>query len=760
MPEQAVSADAQNDDFTVRYFEQEQGNRKELGHETEFSTSLNEIGPSEMTSSLNQLEAALKTPQEKAALSDVIKQMSGLWGGVRSQADMDAVSAQMESQSKRIDKEIEEATEGLPASIMKNLTASLKQFGLDADEPLTESTSLTIPEIPTNTWTLNQRRKVSKLNAAIYHACVEKRRMSAFSQSSVSAVYRAYHAARLGLARSWSHVPIDVWDFLWSVFNTEESGNPHRLTHLSLLARDMSDANVDLSPAQQIVTIEAVFVDGWEARAMENWKRNVTTLGGKKAETFKDFWELGVRMHCHMGNLEAAERASAKLLERRMDARILMPIIHAYCKQNTPESRAKGWEKYRQMRELLGKSMNLNDYDQVIANFLTHGNTESALYAFVDMMSDGQIDLSKQRYMPSVIANKFFVGKWLKRLIGAGDLDGAYSVVKFMLAKGVQASPVQLNGLIGAWQRSGTAANMEKAEELGWNMIESRVAFVKARENKTLQHTPTSRNEPAQYPRATLETFCILAENFRLRDLQDRQEELWALFRDAQISPDAFMMNQLLETHIQAGKHAEALDLYHNFVAESGVQPDPHTFSALWKTIAVNRLYVITPEDAGNYIPETRQLFADMVEARAVFGSQGAHYQLARKILHSFRRLNDFPGLLIAQAALKEVFGFSLSDILVLELAIGTHKLSSDTPALRRALMIAKRDMEFSLLKWAGNDPAKLEGAGRSEALHAYLQKIFTDEIGSDKEAKKILLRVAKEMGVLELLPAKKGGIV
>lgn len=749
-----------DENFTVRYFERTDNSTTELERESDFNTSLNVFGPGDVKPSLDYLEATLQSPKEQAAFGDMIKQMGGLWSGVKNQGDIDTVSAQIEARSKQIDKEIEDATEGLPEDVVDAVKATLRRIQLDTDGASNDSLAGQVSEIPTKPWTLNQRRKISKLNAAISHAQSERRRTSSFSKASISAVYRSYHAARLALARGWAHVPIDVWDFLWSVFASDESINPHRLSHISLLARDMSDANITLSPSQQIVTIEAVFVEGWESRAIENWRRNISTLGEAKAETFQDFWELGVRMHCRMGNLDQAQRAADKLITRRMDARILMPIIRSWSEKTSDDAAACAWEKYRQMRGLLGKSMKLNDYDQVIAYFLTNGQVENALYAFVDMMSDGQIDLTKQKYMPSVIANKFFLGKWLKRLIGAGDLDGAHNVVEFMMAKGVQASPIQLNGLIGAWQRSGSAVNMERAETLGWNMIESRVSFVEARRTKTLQYNKSGRNEPAAYPRATLETFCIMADNFRKRDLHDRQEQLWALFRESEISPDAFMMNQLLESYIQAGKSSEALDLYNSLVVDQGVKPDPHTFTALWKTLPVNRLHVIAPEEVEDHITDTRKLFAHMVASRQVFGSDVMHEQLARKILHSFRRLQDSPGLAIALATLKEVFKFYPSDILVLELAIGTHKLSSDTPALRKALMIAKRDMDFYLLKWAGDQPEKLDGPSRGEALHAYLQKIYTTEIGNDKEARRMMLAVAKEMGVLELLPAKKGGIV
>jgi pentatricopeptide repeat protein len=571
-----------------------------------------------------------------------------------------------------------------------------------------------------------------------------------------SAIYRAYHTARRSLAHSWSSVPLNVWDFLWSVVSADESINPHRLSHVSLLAKDMGDAKVALSPAQQLLIIEAVFVEGWEAKALENWKRCIPTLGHESADTFKDFWELGVRMHCRLGDMGQAQRAVNKLLEHNSDPRILMPIIRTRSELGTPEDQEKAWLAYRQMRECLGQNMKLTDYDQVVSYFLTTNQTENALYAFVDMMSDGQIDLKKQKYMPSVVANKFFLGKWLKRLIGAGDLDGAQSVVEFMRGKGVQAAPMHLNGLIGAWQRSGGAENMEKADDLAWKMIEARIDFVKARKAGTLDHSP-QRGGPAPLPRATLETFSVLAENYRLRDQHERMDELWIAFHDAEISPDAFMMNQLLESYVQANQIKEAKALYQSLVMERGLSPDPYTFSALWKMLDVNRLHHVSDEDLAKDATAARKLFAETAKFRPLFMPDGMDGQLARKILHTFRRQKDDVGLIVALTSLKELFKFTPPETLVLEMIMNTTRLSWDSPPQRRRLMAAKRQLDQSLATWADGDMAKLEGANRSVALYEYLQeKFWPGDLAEDRG--RVFKEVAGEMGVYDALVAKKGG--
>ncbi|KAJ6790329.1 hypothetical protein PWT90_10966 [Aphanocladium album] len=740
----------------VRFFEQSGQTRQQLPDETAFQKSVDSFDTNELKEALEDMKNTIKGDDEKQAFSAVMGQLGKVFSQIEGGKDLDKFTEQMDAYSKSIDREIEEATSDLPQDVRETINLDLPELSEDLPLPL-RGMKTTSPQISDGPWTLNQRRKIVRLNDAVSRVHKGMQEVPGPTRKEIVSIYKAYHAARLTLAHSWNHVPLEMWDFLWKVFSVDENINIHRLAHISMLARDMSEARVPFSPPQQLLAIEAMFMEGWEDRAVDSWKRCMGTLGQETAETFKDFWELGVRMHCRAGNLEQAQRAVNKLIEKRLDARILLPLIRSLSEQNNPESKKRAWDMYRQMRELLGKSMKLSDYDKVVAYFLTTGQTENALFAFVDMMSDGQIDLTVQKYMPSVVANKFFLGKWLKRLIGAGDVDGAHSVVEFMRTKGVEASPIQVNGLIGAWQRSGGAQDLEKSEQVAWEMIQNRIKFVQARKvksNKELKKP--ARSAPAPLPRATLETFCILAENYRLRELHDQLAALWDAFRESEISPDAFMMNQLLESNIQMGGHKKAVELYEFLVTERSVKPDAYTFSALWKTLAVNRLHIISPDMSAEARTATRQMFAQTAAFRSVFGT-GMDGQLARKILHSFRRVKDPAGFLVALTALKDVFQFVPTEMLALELVIGTTKLSWDAPAQRRKLMQAKREMECQMLAWCGGDVAKLEGDGRALALYEHLQRTGLAQLGDDGKAGEALTAASKEMGVYEVLRPATG---
>ena len=202
--------------------------------------------------------------------------------------------------------------------------------------------------------------------------------------------------------------------------------------------------------------------------------------------------------------------------------------------------------------------------DVCSSDLLATNRLEYALQAFVDLMFSSPIDVRGRTKLPMAVSNQFFVGKWLKRLIGAGDLDGAYKVIVYLQDKGITASPIQLNGLIGAWLRSETAEGLEKAEDLAWNMIRARLNYVHMRHRQRAMEVPTKLYDPCGpkpgrsaadrdppfhcATRATAETFSLLAENYISRNLPKSLEELWGAFQYSEIKMTSFLMNQVLRS--------------------------------------------------------------------------------------------------------------------------------------------------------------------------------------------------------------------
>ncbi|KXH49048.1 pentatricopeptide repeat domain-containing protein [Colletotrichum simmondsii] len=763
------------DEPIIKFFEKgESGQIERLGDEDAFRESMG--GVDDLKKELNQTFAAnmrrtLSRFQNEGGLGalgindvdSIAKDFEDKLGDARNPED---ILESLNAYIKDLESQFEARGFDVSQFDYKNHAATLGVIQATARvDPSQRKKQPPIPQIPEKVWSFNQRKRIVRLNTLLSRTTKEMRRGEDVTAKTAQTVWKTYGAARQSLAKAWAHVPQDVWNLLWDILSLDDAKNPSRLTYLSLLARDMSEAKVALSPSQQLVTVEAMFVDGWEAKAIENWKRCMSTLGDSGADTFKEFWELGVRMFCQHGDLVQGERAVNKLLERQLDPRILLPYIRSCATNPNAEPRIKAWDAYRRMRDLLGSSMGLEDYDQVISFFLTTGQTEYALQAFVDMMSSSTVELSGRDRLPSQIGNKFFFGKWLKRLIGAGDLDGAHSVFEFMRFKGIEAASIQVNGLIGAWQRSGGADNLEKADKLAWQMINARVEFVENRRRLSTMEGPVRtvevsvKSHTAAMPKATLETFSLLAENYRLRSLHGELAKLWDAFREAEISPDAFMMNQLLESHSQNGNISEARQLYQTLVYDRQVKPDPYTFMALWKMLGANRLHNIAGDELVNETRITRETFAEMVRFASVFKPDGLDGQIARKILHTFRRLKDKIGIVVALQAFKAVFDFTPPEVLALEMMMETTSLAWETTQARQKLRLIKRKIDSHVetrQKSIGGSLTldEMSLKQRGEEYSSYLQTAYMQEAG--ELAKGQVSMVAKEMGVYNIL-ARKG---
>ncbi|KAK4042119.1 hypothetical protein C8A01DRAFT_33883 [Parachaetomium inaequale] len=589
--------------------------------------------------------------------------------------------------------------------------------------------------------------------------------------------WKYYSAARKTLALAWQNVPQEVWNFLWMIMSWEGEGveNPNRMQHLYILAKDMQAAGVPLRDPQQLLAIEAMFIEGWEEEAIEAWKKAVVTLGSKP-ETFTDYWELGVRMCCLHGDTERAQRAADTLLKSSQppNARILIPITRALAAKK--ETVDQAWESYTHMRTLLGETMTIEDYDEVIAVFLTSDCIEYALQAFVDMMFSRAIDIRGKTRLPLTVGNHFFIGKWLKRLIGVGDLEGAYKVVVYVQNKGITPSPIQLNGLVGAWLRSGTAENVEKAETLAWSMIRARLDYVKLRQRRdvvrfyephSLSRTETTDGEPEFicHTRATAETFSLLAENYCSRRLHSRLQELFEVLRQAEIGPTSFLMNQIIRSYSQNGEAAEAVNLYQTMAKEQNIRPDGHTFLTLFNSLSVNRLIQRDPDLSKKDIASARQFFRDMVQAEWTFDSPDIFAQLPRTILFSMLKAKDFRGMIVAARAMKELFGFHPPEALLIELATGAGSLQVKTKRNMERLVGGRRTIEtlmknhrMELIK-AGHPGVEMTEEEKVDELHAVLENLVLLKAGaqnaSQEEVQPLLEEAAREMGVYDIVMGK-----
>ncbi|KAK4159158.1 hypothetical protein QBC43DRAFT_374039 [Cladorrhinum sp. PSN259] len=594
--------------------------------------------------------------------------------------------------------------------------------------------------------------------------------------------WKYYSAARKTLSTSWESVPRGVWDFLWMVLSFEHAENTNRMHHIYVLSKDMQAAGIVLTESQQLLTLEAIFIEGWQAEAIEAWKKAVVTLGSKK-ETFKPYYELGVRMLSLHGDTERAQKTAQTLLKssHKCNPRILVPVIRALAvKEATIE---EAWETYRDMQTLLGDTMTIENYDEVVHAFLTVSSVEYALQVFVDMMFSRTVDIRGKTRLPMPVGNTFFMGKWLKRLIGAGDLDGAYKAVVYLQNKGVVPAPVQLNGLIGAWLRSGTVEHVEMADKLAWSMIQARLDYVRLRQQESLTQPPVDISGPDPYTpketedegeqdpefksrtRATVETFSLLAENYCSRRLHDRLVKLFRVLQEAEIEATGFIMNQLIRSYSQNGMADKAIDLYLTMTMDQGIRPDGHTFLSLFNLLSVNRL---VHHDARLYVEDRklgRQFFSEMVTAKWDLDSAELLAQLPRTIIFSLLKVKDYTGTIVAARTMRLLMGFYPTEPFLVELASGINTLNIKTKRNFERMTGASRRIEVLMRKYRrelvanGHPGDEMTDEEKIEEAHVLLQQLVLIKAGAQEikphELEAELAEVAKDMGVYEITVLK-----
>lgn len=603
-----------------------------------------------------------------------------------------------------------------------------------------------------------KKSEVQKINKALTHLnrsierCTVLLRKNQLDGNHISKIWSYFVQARSVLSDPKRLVPKNAWNGLWAIFSWESDRNPHRMAHILGLCQTMEAYGVQLSNTQQLLQIEAAYSEGYENVAIENWKRLRGTHGDSTSSAIA-FWELGVRLWSQHGNIERAERACQAVLDRAststpVDSRVLLHLIRAYASTSDLADAEKGFRLYRRMRDLaaeLDKPMEIDDYDDVISIFLVTGHTDYAMYAFTDMIYSGTVNLYGNKKLPSYVKNTFFFGKWLKRLIGARDLDGAYKVLVYMQDNGVMAASVQVNGLIGAWFRSRTEEDRKKAELLAWSMIQVRKAFVELRQRERSIDWPVRlydgrpndserKGDELDYtmvPRATVETFILLAENYRERGLFHRLEELFVAYKECEMGGDAMMMNELIMAAVTQGDAEKARELYDLMVHEHGILPNTDTYAVLFKSLPVNnlrgrQLQQISPEKTAESKEQARAFFRDMISWTGVHLRRSRHGELSEEqvklILHSFRKCADWAGVIVALVCLRDLMRFRITRNVLLEMIAEYEGIDRPSPRSTKLVMLTTMKLQTMIgrmQKRKLRELAQSDGAGELVGVEA-----------------------------------------
>ena len=516
-------------------------------------------------------------------------------------------------------------------------------------------------------------------------------------------LWKAYDSAKRNLPPFLRLVPGSIFRVLWESQSSASVDDARRPGHLCVLAADLSNSGKVLTKEQALLYIDSLLRENRLQDARIQWDSYEARMVGEE-ETRLEYGLLGVRLFAQLGNPERAQEIALALMpaaQKDMISPVLVPVIVAWIKRRDDESVKNAWALYLRLRKELGSEIRVQDYNYLTLSLIGAGRTDVALAVFKDLMLSGQdneytseglyqttlglvgklqnqsvdsaqlneVSLTALTMMPRHFQNKYFYGSWMKHLLGTGETDAAASVVELMMERGVRPDSKHLNGIIGAWLRSGSAEDRAKAEQMGWAMIHQRLDFVRERRGQQIEQDDRKDNCPtgrvARYLRrrmvasATIETFSLLLLDYERRSVHKQAEVLKTYLSKAEISPNSYWINHLMYAELRQGHHNIAWDIYKH--RPKHVSPDLETFACLWdcERRHLDRLAVY-PQD--NF-PGPRRILREMLTwyTRLGKGAQNnareeASRGLYDQILRCLCLKRDLEGTIVALYALKELF--------------------------------------------------------------------------------------------------------
>ncbi|KAL1960793.1 hypothetical protein VTO42DRAFT_6623 [Malbranchea cinnamomea] len=513
--------------------------------------------------------------------------------------------------------------------------------------------------------------------------------------------WRSYRRCKESLPFFLEIVPDEALKMLWDSQAPRTVADRTRPSHLETLAEDMISNKRELTYTQWMEYLELLYRDRKSTKALPLWENCQDLVWNHGPKENNRFWQLGVKLMVANGELQRAQDQAISFLEadKEHDARILIPIIIAWAQRPESDGDGRAWTLYLKLKTMIGNEMKMDDYDELSVGFLKAGKTSLALAVFKDMMLTGQdskadsstlykasmglvgnlhassitesdvnkISLAALTFLPRRFQNKFFYGSWMKKLIGMGEIDSAAKVVELMYERGVKPDPKHLNGIMGAWLREGSPSARDKAERLGWAMIQERIDQVwQGPSTKPSVHDPeTGAGVPhfmqRRVPPANIETFSVLLLHYTRRNQEHLVSYLVQCLENAKVKPNTFFMNHLLYKELRQQNIYGVWEGYQEI--KNTVKPDLETYACLWDTGKLQ--YDRTRSQYDSRFPTARQVYYEMMEwynSLTPFHQNATRENFSRElyeqIIRCFCLSFDLHGALVALRSLKSIFGF------------------------------------------------------------------------------------------------------
>ncbi|XHG02747.1 hypothetical protein AWENTII_006086 [Aspergillus wentii] len=528
-------------------------------------------------------------------------------------------------------------------------------------------------------------------------------------------------------------MPEEAISLVWDSQTTGEATGTSRTTHLQMVAEDIMSVGKSLSTPHILAYIESLQNSGKTNQALDQWEARQAELSQRK-EDLEAYWNLGVRLFAAAEDPQRAQDIALAFLanDKSRQSRVLIPIITAWGRQSGKEAEIKAWALYLQLKTFLGSQMTMGDYDHISIGLLKANRLHLAIAVFKDMMVTGQdpandstalykaalgvagnlhassinekdlnkVSLSALTMLPRRFQNRFFYASWMKKLIGMGEVDSAASVVELMYERGVKPDPKHLNGVIAGWLREGSFAARDKAERLGWAMIQQRIDTVWARAE--LSGSPP-RLSAAQgsgnaripkfmqrvVPPANIETFSILLLHYTRRSDDDMIKYLVKCLGDGRIQPNSYFMNHLLYAELRKQDVRSVWNKFKTMTAS--IKPDLETYACLWDCGKLQYDRGRTAFDAG--FPSARGLYQEMMQWYSQLTPRGKSStqedfskELYDQIVRCFCLSKDLHGTIVALYSMGMTFSIFPDEVTARSIILQVARMAgvpADTPKRR-----------------------------------------------------------------------------
>lgn len=642
------------------------------------------------------------------------------------------------------------------------------------------------------------------------------------NQDTRKKLWQSYSRCKAFLPPFLHLIPDKSWDTLWASQQTVSPDDPYWASHVITLSKDMLEAGKAMGVYQSILYIEALRSNGQQELAITQWQQLEGHLENDKRAS-EEHELLGVRLFASQGNPDRAEKIALNFLgkENQDDSRILIPILNAWAQRGDDLGIQHAWALYLRFREHVGSNITMEDYDNITIGFLNVGRNDLALAVFKDMMLTGEqtdegstelyrkslgvmgrtqehaisvaeinrISLTGLVILPKRFQNKYFYGSWLKKLLGMGEVNAAAQVIELMYERGVKPDSKHLNGIIGAWLRTGSDKDREAAERMAWAMIHERFDFVSRRSQNLVPRTryknitPMSPNGlpiPVHLRRsvapANIETFSLLLQHYGRRAQEENVRLIQNSLKMAEIQPNTYYINHLLYIDLRRGQHQAAWTKYKAMFGT--IRPDLETFACLWDCEKghIESLMI----HALDQFPSPRRLMNEMMSwfqgltsAQRKIVQQDFSMELYNQIIRCTGLFGDRSATIVALYALKEHFGFypDVHTIRMITLSVSRTKLpglnrDKDTRGRQRgkdirkvnahkiaqvfAILVQQRETE--LAENGLGDVAQIDDSVQREEglfrLAEFLRTVLRRMVEDEREVESLIEETARDMGV------------